>query len=95
MEPKEIIRDGLFRVVNSKTGTGQNAKVKDLDICGKTGTAQPGTKGDTHAWFCGYLPSKDPKISFVVFLEHGGKGGADAARMARLLGLYLKENGFL
>lgn len=91
----EIIRDGLFRVVNSETGTGQNAKVKDLDICGKTGTAQPGTKGDTHAWFCGYMPSKDPKISFVLFLEHGGKGGAEPARMARLMGLYLKENGFL
>ena len=91
----ELVKEGLFNVVNSPTGSGQRAKVKDLSISGKTGTAQPGTKGDTHAWFMGYLPSDNPKISFVVFVEHGGSGGLKAAKMARLMAIYLKENGFL
>jgi penicillin-binding protein 2 len=91
----KLVKEGLFGAVNSSTGTGQHAKVKGLNISGKTGTAQPGTKGNTHAWFIGYLPSNEPKISFVIFVEHGGKGGAEAAKMARLTAIYLKENGFL
>jgi len=89
------VKKGLFDVVNSSTGTGQNARMKDLHISGKTGTAQVGTKKKTHAWFVGYLPSEDPKISFVVFLEHGGQGGMEPARMVRLIGTYLNKNGFL
>jgi len=30
-----------------------------------------------------------------VFLEHGGQGGRESARIARLVGTYLDENGFL
>ena len=89
------IKKGMFNVVNDPTGTGLYAKVNDMHISAKTGTAQPGTKGDTHAWFVGYLPSEDPKISFVIFLEHGGKGGADPARMVRLIATYIKENKIL
>ncbi|NQT95845.1 MAG: hypothetical protein HQ572_05285, partial [Candidatus Omnitrophica bacterium] len=91
----KVVKEGMFNVVNDNTGTGQNAKLKDVSLSGKTGTAQPGTKGATHAWFIGFLPSEDPKFSFVVFLEHGGQGGADAANISKLLGIYLKENGFL
>ncbi|NQT90287.1 MAG: penicillin-binding protein 2 [Candidatus Omnitrophica bacterium] len=95
----KFIRKGLFDVVNSRTGTGQNARVRELGVAGKvagkTGTAQPGTRGSTHAWFVGYLPSNAPMISFVVFLEHGGQGGRESARIARLVGTYLDENGFL
>ena len=91
----KLIKEGLFNVVNSPTGSGQRVKVKDLEISGKTGTSQPGTKGDSHAWFTGYMPSDDPKISFVVFIEHGGSGGVEAAKMTRLLATYLKENGFV
>jgi len=34
-------------------GTGRNAKIKGLDIVGKTGT----TNNNIDAWFCGYSPS--------------------------------------
>jgi len=36
-----------------KNGTGRNAKIKGLDIVGKTGT----TNNNIDAWFCGYSPS--------------------------------------
>ena len=68
---------------------------KGVKVAGKTGTAQPGTAGDTHAWFIGYLPADNPGISFVVFLEHGGQGGRDPADITRLIATYLKENEFL
>jgi penicillin-binding protein 2 len=91
----EVIKEGLFKVVNDPTGTGQYASLKDLEIAGKTGTAQPGTTGATHGWFVGYLPADKPKFSFVVFLEHGGQGGMEPAHIVRLISTYLKENGFL
>jgi len=91
----KMVRAGLFDAVNGPTGTGQNAKVNGLDISGKTGTAQAGPSRESHAWFIGFLPSNEPLISLVVFIEHGGKGGEDAASIARLTAVYLKENGFL
>jgi penicillin-binding protein 2 len=36
-----------------------------------------------HAWFAGFAPYESPKLSVVVFLEHGGSGGKDAAPVAR------------
>lgn len=94
-ETFKLVKEGLFNVVNDPTGTGLYAKVKGVNISGKTGTAQAGSGRKTHAWFMGYMPSEDPKISFVVFLEHGGKGGMDSAKIARLAATYLKENGYL
>ena len=91
----KMVRAGLFDAVNGPTGTGQNAKVNGLDISGKTGTAQAGPSRESHAWFIGFLPSNEPLISLVVLIEHGGKGGEDAASIARLTAVYLKENGFL
>jgi penicillin-binding protein 2 len=90
-----MIRKGLFDGVNSSSGTGQRAMVKGLGVSGKTGTAQSGPSRASHAWFVGYLPSDKPSISLVVFIEHGGKGGEDAASIARLIAVYLKENGML
>jgi len=89
-----LVREGMSGVVNDKTGTGKYAKIEGIKIAGKTGTAQPGTEGDTHAWFIGYLPADNPRFSFVVFLEHGGQGGAEPAHITRLIATYMKENGF-
>ncbi len=90
----DIIQDALYNVVNDPTGTGQRAKVKGLEICGKTGTAQV-NGAPTHAWFAGYLPFSNPKVSFLIFLEHGGSGGRKPADMARVLCKYLKKKGYV
>ena len=90
----DIIQDALFKVVNDPTGTGQRAKVKGLEICGKTGTAQV-EGAESHGWFAGYLPFNNPKVSFLIFLEHGGSGGKKPADMARVLCKYLKKKGYV
>jgi penicillin-binding protein 2 len=91
------VRDGLWKVVNEQGGTGGNARVEGLDISGKTGTVQVirqvgWVKAESlpfkyrdHAWFAAFAPLNNPQMVVVVFVEHGGHGGADAAPLAKLL----------
>jgi penicillin-binding protein 2 len=93
----ETVKLGLWKVVNEEGGTGGNARIEGLDISGKTGTvqviAQHGwvkTEGlpykyKDHAWFASYATKDNPQMVVVVFVEHGGHGGVDAAPLAKLL----------
>jgi cell division protein FtsI/penicillin-binding protein 2 len=90
----KAVRDGLYKVVNAENGTGKRAKLEGVAICGKTGTAE-NAQAKTHAWFCGFAPMDNAKISLVVFLEHGGKGGLDASEIARDIFAVAKSKGCL
>jgi penicillin-binding protein 2 len=93
----QVVRRGLWKVVNEQGGTGGNARIEGLGVSGKTGTvqviAQHGwvkTEGlpfkyKDHAWFASYAPAENPQMVVVVFVEHGGHGGVDAAPLAKLL----------
>ena len=91
------IREALLGVTKEDSGTGRAARVKGLDIAGKTGTAQvirlkgTGARQRTedmpyafrdHAWFVAYVPTDTP-FAVVVLVEHGGHGGSAAAPLAR------------
>ncbi len=89
-----LIRQGMFEVVNNETGTGRYAKIEGASIAGKTGTAE-NPHGRTHAWFTGFAPYSDPKICIVVFLEHGGKGGLEPASIARGVFQEAKNDGYI
>ena len=82
----DILKEGMFRVVNSESGTGRAAYLQQIPVAGKTGTAQ-NPHGDDHAWFIGYAPVQNPSIVFCIFVENGGGGGAIAAPIA---GSFLK-----
>lgn len=93
-ETLRIVREGMLKVVQDQDGTGRRARVDGVLIGGKTGTAQ-NPQGATHAWFTGFAPWKDPSVSIVVIIEHGGKGGIGAADIARGLFGKAKEFGYL
>jgi len=91
------VREGLWKVVNEEGGTGGAARVEGLDVSGKTGSVQviayagrvraealPFRYRD-HAWFASFAPLNNPQLVVVVFVEHGGHGGTDAAPLAKLL----------
>ncbi|HEX7831223.1 MAG TPA: penicillin-binding protein 2 [Thermoanaerobaculia bacterium] len=99
LSPKALqeVRQGLWDVVNAQGGTGANARVEGLNVAGKTGSVQVIAysgwikatslpfKYRDHAWFASFAPADNPQMVVVVFVEHGGAGGADAAPLARLL----------
>jgi penicillin-binding protein 2 len=88
------VRDGLYKVVNAENGTGKRARLEGVAISGKTGTAEnPG--GVTHAWFVGFAPSEGAKLSLVVFLEHGGKGGLEPSEIAKDIFAAAKSKGYI
>ncbi|MFN3966735.1 MAG: penicillin-binding transpeptidase domain-containing protein, partial [Endomicrobiia bacterium] len=63
------LEKALINVVES--GTGRAAKVQNLTIAGKTGTAE-NPHGKDHAWFVAYCPVESPKLALSIFIEHGG-----------------------
>ena len=66
-------------------GTGARSALKDIIVCGKTGTVQnPGGKKD-HAVFICFAPKDDPKIAIAVYTENAGFGGTWSAPVATLM----------
>jgi len=65
-------------------GTGKAANVPELEVCGKTGTAQT-PDGEDHAWFTCFAPRSHPNIVITVLVEHGGFGARSALPVAREL----------
>ncbi len=95
----ELIRQGLWEVVHSDKGTAKGARFFDLQISGKTGTAQVISRKDdeeetedeseiadhlkAHAWFVAYAPSEAPRIAAAVVVENGEHGSSAATPIAR------------
>ena len=80
------VREGLEKVVSHPRGTGyKRVRMDEISIAGKTGTAEVSGEKPDHAWFAGYVPADQPRIAFVVVLEHGGSGGRAAGPVARRL----------
>lgn len=80
----EPVIEGMRRVVNEDGGTGKRAAVKNIVVCGKTGTAQ-NPHGEDHSIFISFAPMNRPKIAIAVFVENAGFGGTWAAPIASLM----------
>ncbi len=90
----DIVREGMWRVVNETGGTGVKAKLEGVAVAGKTGTAQT-SQGRNHGWFVGFAPYEDASVAIVVLDEYGGKGGYYAAETAGKVLRKAKELGLL
>jgi penicillin-binding protein 2 len=86
-ETRDQLRIGMTHAVNGGGGTGHQASLDNVEVAGKTGTAQwgPKNKERTAAWFAGFLPADQPQYAFAAVYEGdvGSKvhGGSSAAPM--------------
>ena len=82
--------DAMYEVF--KTGTGKWSQVKEIDICGKTGTSENYTvvsgkriKLEDHSILVAFAPKDNPKIAIAIFVENGGYGSRIAAPITSLM----------
>lgn len=79
----EVVREGLRACVQSGTAR-RLAVLQELQVAGKTGTAQVLKSGENNAWFAGYLPDAGNSgvqlvLCGVVYYVADKRHGGDAA----------------
>lgn len=93
----EVVRKGMYGVVNEGGGTAGRSRLQNTDVkmAGKTGTSQVTQKSigrklhelkwkeRDHALFVAYAPAEAPRYALAVIVEHAGSGSRAAAPVAR------------
>ncbi|MCL5742677.1 MAG: penicillin-binding transpeptidase domain-containing protein, partial [Acidobacteria bacterium] len=102
IDPEYIkaVVDGMYGVVN-EGGTGVRAKLPNVEVCGKTGTAQLASnqflKGQSahnmkdNAWFVGFAPRQAPEIMVVALFENGMHGNLAAPIVRDVMKAYFDK----
>ncbi|MDE6409503.1 MAG: penicillin-binding protein 2 [Muribaculaceae bacterium] len=78
----EAVAEGMRMAVTG--GTCRLANLPDIEVCGKTGTAQ-NPHGRDHSAFIGFAPYHDPKIAVCVYVENAGFGAAYGVPIGSLM----------
>jgi penicillin-binding protein 2 len=83
-----LAKEGMKRAVEGREATGYAARVRGIEVAGKTGTVQ-NPKGEDHSLFTCFAPYESPEIVVTIVVENAGSGSAFAAPMAgRILERY-------
>jgi penicillin-binding protein 2 len=82
-ETAALIHEAMRNVVNHPAGTGGLARVKDVPVAGKTGSAENPQGEKTHALFIAFAPADSATIALSVVVENMGHGGTVAAPIAK------------
>ncbi len=91
------VRSAMVGVVNAPNGTAHAARLDNVIVAGKTGTAQVikeaqgvrvkenegPEKYRDHAWFMAFAPVDHPRIAVACIIEHGGHGGSAAGPVVK------------
>ena len=77
----EPIIEGLSQAVTQ--GTCRFAWLPDIEVCGKTGTAE--NSGKSHSIFMGFAPRENPQVAIAVYIENAGSGSSFAVPIGRLM----------
>ncbi len=83
----DVAIEGMDLVVNGEPGTGSTARIAripEIRVCGKTGTAE-NPHGEDHSIFMAFAPKDTPRIAISVYVENGGFGSTYAAPIASLM----------
>jgi len=90
-----MVRKGMLAAVEPG-GTAGIVRFHDMQVGGKTGSAQSLPDPKTHAWFVCFAPYDHPRIAICAMVEHGGHGGTTAGPVARAIlkaYFHLKDQG--
>jgi penicillin-binding protein 2 len=86
----EVVRKGMWKVVNADSGTAKAARIPNVEVAGKTGTAQNWRRNhnnlkvqDNHTLFISFAPYENPKYACCILVQGGKSGGGCAAPIAR------------
>ena len=94
IEALELVRGGMYDVVQDQEGTAKQARVEGVDIAGKTGSAQyrKTVNGEVvnsvHTWMISFAPFDFPRYAVAMVVEDGVSGGNTVG--PRLNALYTK-----
>jgi penicillin-binding protein 2 len=78
----DYIVEGMRQAVLN--GTCRTANLPDIEVCGKTGTAQ-NPHGRDHSAFMGFAPMDNPKIAIAVYVENAGFGATFGVPIGSLM----------
>ena len=94
-ENLDALRKAMVAVVSGGHGTAHRAGVDNVEVAGKTGTAQwgPKTAEKYAAWFAGFAPAGKPKYAFAALYESdpGQREAHGGTVAAPLIGKVLRE----
>ena len=87
------ILEGMRGVTSDTWGTAHSTfRNFNIEVGGKTGSAQTGIEGKTNAWFVGFAPFDDPEIAIVVFVRNGAHGSYTAEVARDIISQYFGMN---
>ncbi|GAE16010.1 penicillin-binding transpeptidase domain-containing protein [Bacteroides pyogenes] len=79
----EDVAIGMRAAVTGGTCRVAGTILPNVEICGKTGTAQ--NRGHDHSVFMGFAPMDKPKIAVAVYVENGGFGAVYGVPIGTLI----------
>lgn len=90
----ELVVEGMARAVTGGTCRMANFAPGEIEVCGKTGTAE-NPHGKDHSAFIGFAPRVNPKIAVAVYVENGGFGANFGVPIGRVMMEYYLREGAL
>lgn len=90
----DAVYEGMKLVTQGSSGTLRNVfRDFEVDVAGKSGTAEESKNKSSHVWFVGFAPYDDPQIAVTVMIPFGDISGSPAAVVAKnIIGEYMGLN---
>ncbi len=93
----EMIRQGMWKAVNEAGGTAGKVRMEDVEIAGKSGTAQTTDNGkkSNNSWIVSFAPFNEPRYAVVILVEAAGSGGGVCGPLVNTVyqGIFAQEKG--
>ena len=93
----ELIRKGMWMSTNEPGGTSGKARLPNIQVSSKSGTAQTTDNGkkSNNSWVMSFAPYEAPKYAICVMVQNGGSGGGVCGPLVNLIyrGLFARDKG--